>query len=653
MVAKVKYPMSKVKIFFTIPYFIAVVAMITANPAQADTQAEVAFKLIEKRQYQAAYAAAKTSREAGMEELARWYYMRRVPDDWSAMQMMAFVKQHSDWPHMESIQRHIEAKMVSGEVAAAEVLAWFQQFAPVSAAGRLAELFAVNQSEQLNQAEIKVLRNGWEHADLPIAAEDRIRKKYRPYLNASHHFKRAERLVWENQHHAARRMIPRLSAGDSKYIQARIALQTLNRQGPRLFKKVAKSYHRRAGMIYSRLVWRSKKKDYSGAETMLLRTPPNAPYPSKWWDYREKHVRNAIESRQYSKALKLLKNHGLTEGADFAEAEWLLGWVLLEKKNDAQSAYVHFDTLYKQVNYAISRARAAYWAGRAAAKMGEEDIANDWYKIAAGYPVTFYGQLAYSNLYYGNMLNLPSIPNAASGLSSNIVAKVLKLCLQKDQLRIGNVFIKHLALTANSQSSIHTVAALSKQYSGQHAGVKAAKRALQKNVYLGDLAFPKVTIGTDLIEPALAHAIIRQESEFNPKAKSRAGAMGLMQLMPATARHVAKRNDLPYRRHRLTNPAYNISLGTRYLAQMLERYDGSYVLAIASYNAGPGNVDKWIRRFGRPGNSVEQVINWIERIPFSETRNYVQRVMENLQIYRRRVGSQQNSHLLIKKDLLR
>ena len=204
---------------------------------------------------------------------------------------------------------------------------------------------------------------------------------------------------------------------------------------------------------------------------------------------------------------------------------------------------------------------------------------------------------------------------------------------------------------------MHLVAAYLSKYQNVSSGIKAAKRASQRNLYLGDIAFPQKRLSRNaVVEPALVHSIIRQESEFNPTIKSRAGATGLMQLLPSTARLVAKRLGIGYRSSQITDPEYNIKLGTAYLGQMLDRYQGSYILAIAAYNAGPGNVDKWVKRFGRPsGKSFKAAINWMEKIPFSETRNYVQRVMENLQVYRKILGKNSGSRegLQIERDLIR
>ena len=486
-----------------------IVAMITLAlhipAAKADERVRKAFDLLDQKEYRQAYEVAKTSREPYAEELLQWYYMRRVPDDWSAADLERFADKYANWPRVDDIRQAAKNKSL----------------------------------------------------DLTIL------KKLDP-------------------------------------------------------KQLAK----------------------------------------KRWRGLHGKVRDAIEAKQYTKALGMLKNHGQQSGVGFAQAEWLTGWVLLEKKNSPSRAYKHFEGLYNGVSYAISRARAAYWAGRAAEALGNHSLATSWYQKAAGFPTTFYGQLAYVKSYPGEALQLPAVSHPSNSeikqfATGNSLMDVIKLCFKYKQPATLNLFIKHAVLNAKSERVMHLAAAYLGKYQHISSGIKAAKRAAQRNVYLGDIAFPRRRLNPDSrVEPALVHSIIRQESEFNPIIRSHAGAVGLMQLLPSTAKLVAKRLGVTYRPNRITDPEYNIKLGTSYLGQMLDRYNGSYILAVAAYNAGPGNVDKWVKRFGRPsGKSFKSAVNWVEGIPFSETRNYVQRVMENLQVYRQHLGSRDG--LQIERDLVR
>lgn len=650
-----------------ITHRIALVAMIAvlfglafAPPARAETAAVQALNALDKKDWAGAYQLAKRGSDPELTLLAQWHYMRYRPEDWSATELMRFVQSHSDWPQIDTIGRHIEGKLAYGllakEMNAESAAAWMQSFPAVSEAGKLVTLL-LSVHGDLSPTQATELRRIWEHADLPSQAEALLLKQYGAQLSQPLHFARAGRLVWDQQYSAARRMQPHLTAGQRHYIDARIALQTKSKNAPALFSKVPATYHNTDGMSYSRLVWRYSKKDYAGAEAMLKQAPKTSTHAEKWWTYREKFVRRAMEANQTSRALALLANHDLKEGAGFAEAQWLAGWLWLDAKRDPQRAYPYFDQLYRGVNYAISRARGAYWAGKTAEAMGEQDIAKEWYKIAADYPATFYGQLAFSQLNPGKSLDLRGANNVSNDqikqFANSELGKLLTLCFRHDRLAMANMLMKHYILKSDSATEINTITAFATKYGSQAAGVKAAKRGLQKNVNLESLAFPVFNLDISDPERAFVHAIIRQESEFNPHAKSPVGARGLMQLMPATARSVAKKQGLPYHISKLVEPAYNIGLGSRYLSQMLARYNGSYILATAAYNAGPGNVDKWIRTFGRPENNVESALRWIERIPFSETRNYVQRVMENLQIYRERFGDQPTKGLMIKVDLIR
>lgn len=637
-------------------YLLLLVAALFPLSAAADTAAKNAFQALDRGDYMEAYLFAKKSSLPYVQNLMAWHGMRRDPDNWRTGDMMRFLINHYNWPDIEDIQNNLEKKLLAGEASNVEMRSWFHEYPPQFASGKLAKLMLDSSGRKLNAAEINQLRKLWHQADFLPKSQLMLLAKYKNYLTDDDHFERAGRLVWERQYGLAKLMLPLLSNGQQAYIEARIALQTKNKKAPSLFSKVPTNLRNLLGMSYSRLVWRDSKKDRSGAYEMLTLALNNPPYPEKWWPYKHKFIRDALDDGNWDRALKLLQNHGLTDGAEFAEAAWLKGWLLLTKKQNANAAYREFDALYRGVSYAISKSRGAYWAGRAADAMNETKTAQEWYKIAATFPTTFYGQLAHAKIYPNQPLTIAASPQ----LNNNLVAQadqstsllgVLRLAKTYDQRWTYNTFMKHFILNAESYDTLWMLVGAIHQEFGRHLGVKAAKLALQRNAYFADASYPLANFSNSHIEPALMYAIIRQESEFNESIESPAGALGLMQLMPATAAHVAKKLEMPYKKSKLTDPAYNVQLGSYYLGSMLERYDGSYILAIASYNAGPGNVDKWVKRYGQPPRNLEAAVNWMESIPFSETRNYVQRVLENLQVYRMRVNGQQNNVLQIEKDL--
>ena len=296
------------------------------------------------------------------------------------------------------------------------------------------------------------------------------------------------------------------------------------------------------------------------------------------------------------------------------------------------------------MRFPVSLARGAYWAGRAATEMDEDAIARSWYAEAARYQTTYYGQLAAEVLGSGFMgmarpkLKLPDDPVPTQGdldhFTDRALVPIIQLLAQIDEQQRLSPFILSLSSRATTPGERQLVAALAVTSGRPDLGVSVAKRAIQDGLVLATASYPRPNPASDL-EPALVLAVARQESEFNQLAISSAGARGLMQLMPATAQVVARAEQMPFDRDRLTaDPAYNMALGSAHLADLVAQFDGSYVLAVAAYNAGASRVRGWLRAYGDPRSRGVDVINWIEAIPFPETRNYVQRVLENLQVYR-------------------
>jgi soluble lytic murein transglycosylase len=314
--------------------------------------------------------------------------------------------------------------------------------------------------------------------------------------------------------------------------------------------------------------------------------------------------------------------------------------------------------MFEQVNYPVSKARAAYWAGRAAEKASDKDASQSWYNTASAYPTTFYGQLAAAKQNGTAPLRIPAPPNVSGDdqrrFEQSSLTKAIKLCLEIDENDTASRLINFVAENSDNAAQSRLTAELGKETGSAYLSVRAAKKALQKNIVLLEAGYPNPKTPPGIaIERPLALAIMRQESEYDARARSPAGAMGLMQLMPRTAKEVAKKEGISFSADRLYESQYNMSLGTAYLSRMVDSYDGSYVMAIAAYNAGPGNVRLWAKQFGTPGNKLDNAVNWIEKIPYSETRNYVQRVMENLQVYRHIEAGKNTPKLQIAEDLMR
>jgi len=400
------------------------------------------------------------------------------------------------------------------------------------------------------------------------------------------------------------------------------------------------------GLIYERVRWRRRAGFTDSAIDLLEAEQPDVlVHPEAWWTERHILARRLFEAGEYERAYRLAGGHRQPDGFPRSQAEWLAGWLALGFLDDPEAAFGHFQTLYRTVGSPISLARGAYWSGRALGAMGRMEEAERWYRLAAEHPSAFYGQLAAGRLGLPTVPPLPPDPAAtpaeeAAFETSELVRVTEALDAVGEDAR-ADLFLRQLARNAETPAETVLVGRLAEALDRPHMAVWAAKQLVYDAVVLYETGYPVRVLNSAAagVEPALLHALMRRESEFNSDAVSPAGALGLMQLMPATADTVAASLGVAHSPQRLTaDPDHNVRLGSAYLAQMLERYRGSYVLAVAAYNAGPGRVDDWLEELGDPRAADADVIDWIESIPIYETRNYVQRVLEDTQVYRLRLG---------------
>jgi soluble lytic murein transglycosylase len=355
-------------------------------------------------------------------------------------------------------------------------------------------------------------------------------------------------------------------------------------------------------------------------------------------------ARHALQEGNVSLAYRLAARHGMTDGTNFAEAEFLAGWISLRYLRDAKDAYGHFQRLYEAVSRPISLARGGYWAGRAAQELGYRELAASWYAGAAQHLTTYYGQLAAAQIGADGKAAVLEDPRPtaqeAAAFDQKELVRIVRGLADAEAADFAKPFVLKLSDLAKTPGEHALVAALSGEISRPDLSVAVARRASYAGVTLLSLGYPLVPMPVGGgVEGPLVLAMARQESGFDQNAVSSAGARGILQLMPETAKRVAKDLQIPFSQQRLlTDPEYNLTLGRAFLEDMLDHYGGSYVLAVAAYNAGPARVSQWVHDMGDPRAKEIDVIDWIEGIPFRETRTYVQRVLENLQVYRLRVG---------------
>lgn len=562
----------------------------------------------------------------------------RRPTDFATV--AGFLTDHPNWPGTSQLELRAEQLMPPNLPATARAL-WFQTHPPRTGAARLAHLDALNEVGPPDRLVAEV-RRSWRELELGGKGQTEFLDRYGRHLRASDHRERVDEMLWRGQTAAVKRILPLVPEAWRRLADARMRLRD-NRGGvDQAVDAVPAELRNDPGLLYERIRWRRQRGLVTGARELLFEAPPKPEFETLWWRERSWHIRESLDNGDFEDAYLLAASHVQRGGIAFAEAEWLAGWVALRFLNRPADALRHFQVLYENVSTPISLARASYWAGRAADAVSDPAAAALWYGRGAEQATTFYGQLAAARL-GATGITLAAPPplddrRAQAFLARDLVRATAAL-IRVDRRKLAERFLRTLAYQARDEDESLAVARLAAAKGYTPAAVYAARRAARSGAALIDVGYPLLAPLPDAApEPALVHAIIRQESGFDPDAISRAGARGLMQLMPGTARDTAKAVGVGYDLGSLiADPGYNVSLGRAYLSAMIERFDGHYILAIAAYNAGPHRVTQWIARNGHPSSPDIDIIDWIEKIPFSETRNYVQRVLEGLHVYRGRL----------------
>ena len=633
------------------------ISAVPPSPPAQRYQAQV-FAAIEAARWKTAYALAARANDKVFAKLVAWIDYTQLGSRARFADIAAFMEQNPDWPDPHVLQRNAE-EALADSIPAATVIDWFSRRRPLTVRGRMRLAQALLDSGETERART-LLRETWVESNFARLRERYFLKRYRKFLRKADHAGRLDRLLWAGRTWEARRMLRRVDAGQRALAVARIRLRRFQGGVDWAIRQVPAALTENLGLIYERLRWRRRKGRDADARALLNSLPPALTRPPEiWWRERAVIARRALRGGEISVAYALVSAHRQTRGKNFAEAEWLAGWISLRFLDDAGVALKHFSALHANVRYPISLARGAYWAGRAAEAMGNGLLAQQWYAKAATHVTTFYGQLAASRLKDRAPAAIPKEPApdaaTAQAFAERELVKATRLLGASPNPKHMRRFILYLNKKAQTPEEHKLIVELAKSLNRPDLAVATAKRSLRSGVFLLSGAYPLTYLPTNRngIEAELLLSLLRQESAFEVGAVSYAGARGLMQLMPATARRVARRLRLRYSKHRLLNdPEFNLAIGTAFLNGLINGYRGSYVLALAAYNAGPSRVKRWIRNNGDPRDSEIDVIDWIELIPFGETRNYVQRLLENVRMYRLRTGTS-NAGIDLDKDLNR
>jgi soluble lytic murein transglycosylase len=621
----------------------------TANAELSDNDRAIyrqAYVAAQANQWGQAWSLTKSAGDQFPAKLLLWVELTRGGPEVQFDQIRDFLAQNPDWPGRMVLRRHAEQMLKDqSDATAAE---WFKLFPPVSPSGHMRQADLMIAGGHAAEG-VALLRQVWVDANFSPLDENSFLQRYGDKLRPVDDAARLDRLLWDGHDGAARRMLPRVGLNQRALGMARIALLTMAPDAEHLLNLVPVSLQSDPGLLFARLKWRSHKEHYEDAIDLLDHPPANLVRPMAWAGERQVLARKALEDGNPAVAYRLAARNGLSEGPAFGDLEFFAGWVALRYLRDPATAYSHFVQLYDHSKMAVSRARGAYWAARAAAALHRDKDMTDWYDKAEAHPTTYYGQLAAAVLHQADPIQVAPEPNPDHQAIAAFEAREL-VRAARDLVAMGDAddarpFLFHLGETARTPSDFVQVARLALALDQPDMEMLAAKHAANDGITLFTESYPLVPLppgGT--AEAALVLAMTRQESAFDREAVSTSGARGMMQLMPGTAQKMAKDLDLPFAAPLLTaDRVYNMRLGRAYLDQMLTEFGGSYVLAVAAYNAGPARVNQWIAQFGDPRVKDADVVDWIESVPISETRNYVQRVLENLQVYRLLLGNRQSA----------
>ncbi|MEM9939176.1 MAG: lytic transglycosylase domain-containing protein [Pseudomonadota bacterium] len=591
----------------------------------------------------------KDVRDPTAQNILTWYRARRdlrISFD----ELNQALEDLQDWPQIGEIRNRAEEVLSISALSSAERIAWFESHDGArSGAGHFTYARALDNVGRSEDA-LNEIRKAWHGRTLTRDLSQQVMARYGDRLTRDDHHKRADFLLWTRQTSAANRLAPLLSSEWRALTEARSLLIRRGRGVDGAIDRVPTALKEHPGLLFDRAQWR-RKSGIRSTVAPLLRQIDGSDVPfagrERLWGERSLAARVALKEGDWALAYDLSAPHGMSKGADFAEAEWTAGWIALRHRGDAERALKHFKTLEAGVSSPISLSRARYWVGRAHEALNATDLSKAAYRRAAEFPFTYYGQLAAEKVSAREIALIAdhTISDLDRELfNQNTLVRAMRLFAENGWDAAFRKFAYHLDDQLTQPVQFDLLAELGREYHYSDIGVRGAKAGMAKGVVAPDAAYPLVEyplLREPQVERSLMLALSRQESEMNPAAISHANARGLMQFVPTTARYEARKQGLPFRTSWLTDdPGYNMTLGGAHLDTLLGQFNGSYIMTAAAYNAGASRPRRWIDEYGDPRKGEVDPVDWVEFIPFSETRNYVQRVLENTQVYRHRLSGE-------------
>ncbi|MEH2570510.1 lytic transglycosylase domain-containing protein [Bradyrhizobium sp. AZCC 2289] len=631
----------------------------TTSTSQADTDAlENVIDLVRKHKPADATQAEAAISDPVARKLAEWLILRSDDNGASFERYRAFLSANPSWPSQTFLRRRIEASLWDDHRDDATVWSWFENESPVSAKGRFALARVMIARGDRANAE-RLVREAWRNDPMSEDTESTALDLFGALLTAGDHKARMDTLLYSNEQEAAAlRAAKRLGAGHVALAKARIASNRKASNSRALLEAVPRELHGDTGYIFAKIQLLRREEKFAEAAQLMMSAPKDAARlynVDEWWIERRLLARKMLDTGEHRTAYLIARDAALPARDIYkTEQEFTSGWIALRFLNDPATAAQHFARIGVGSVNPTALARGGYWQGRAAEAAGRAQEARAAYTRAAEQSTSYYGQLARAKLGLPQ-IELNNVPRGRAAERLEIV-RAVQLLYELDEREIAIPIFADTGENGDPDALVG-LGELTSRYHDARGMLLVGKAALNRGLPFDFYAYPVNGIppfkqfGPE-IEQSIVYAIARQESAFNPAVVSPAQAYGLMQVTPDAGRYVCKRAGVSFDLSRMkTDPVYNAALGAAELGGLLEDYRGSYIMTFAAYNAGRGSVKKWVDRNGDPRDPKVDAVDWVELIPFSETRNYVQRIMENLQVYRARFGG--GTRLQIEADLRR
>ncbi len=632
----------------------------TASTPQADVEAlENVIELLRSHKPADATQAEAAISDPVARKLAEWLVLRSDDNGASVERYRAFIDANPSWPSQSFLRRRGEAALWDDHRDDATVWAWFANDSAISAKGRLALARAMIARGDRANAE-RLVREAWRNDPMSEDTENTALDLFGALLTPGDQKARMDLLLYGSEHEAALRAAKRLGSAEVALAKARIAVSRKASNARALLEAVPGELHGDPGYLFSKIQLLRREEKFAEAAQLMLSVPkdPARLYnPDEWWVERRLLSRKMIDLGEHRTAYLIARDAALPSRDIYkTEQEFTAGWIALRFLGDPATAAQHFARIGVGSVNPTALARAGYWQGRAAEAAGRAQDARAAYTAAAAHSTSYYGQLARAKLGLPQ-IELNDAPAARGrGIERLEIVRAVQLLYALDERDIAIPIFADMGENGDPDALVG-LGELASRNGDARGMLLVGKAALNRGLPFDFYAYPVngippfKSIGPD-VEQSIVYAIARQESAFNPNDVSPAQAYGLMQVTPDAGRYVCRKYGASFDLGRLkTDPVYNAALGAAELGGLIEDYRGSYIMTFAAYNAGRGSVKKWIERYGDPRDPKVDAVDWVELIPFSETRNYVERIMENLQVYRARFGG--GTRLQIEADLHR